>query len=511
MSAQTAKSRGFLENVLWSWIGVVASFATATLLAPFLFLRLGDEAYGIWSLTFSIIEYFGLLDFGFKSAIIKNAGHFRAQDDVDGINTVLNSALAYFASVAALLCGVTLLLATLATAQFQISPGYLPDFRLLLLTFGISWACGLCFTTFTASLEAFQRFDLSSRIAVINTVLRTCSIAVLLSMGYGLRGAAAAAVCCQWILYLLSLGTFLHVYPAFRLSTSLVSRDMLMRLGRFGWDTLPSTAAWLMLLQGPALLVGQFRPAAFVGYYMVAHRLVQTSLELVWRVGSVTNAKTAELASHGKFKDIARLAERANRFCFALYAPIALGAIVYGDRLLATWYSPRLADQSGLALLLLASTAWFAEAGQFNSSSILFGLGRQRAYSRLLLAEAIVTLGGMILAIGRYGLTGVASAAAVCMLVNRGIILPWLTSRILQVPLVRFWVAIHARTLAAAAAAAAFGWAIRSTILPGRSLIEVLFASGLIAAFYIVLAFTWALPVEERDAVVSKIRGRLGR
>ena len=404
-----------------------------------------------------------------------------------------------------------MLLAFFVTGQFQVSASYLPDFRLLLLAFGLSWAFGLCFTTFTASLEAFQRFDLSSRLAVFNTILRASSIATLLGLGYGLRGAAAAAVCCQWIFYLLSLVTFLRVFPGFRLSLALADRAMLGRLGRFGWDTLPSTAAWLLLLQGPALLIGRLLPTAYVGYYMVAHRLVQTSLELVWRVGSVTNSKTAELASHGRMDDIARLAERANRLCFMLYAPIALGALVFGDRLLATWYSERLASQSGLALMLLASAAWFAEAGQFNSSSVLFGLARQRVYSRLLLGEALVTMAGMAAVIGAGGLAGAAAVAAAAMLVNRAIVLPWLTCRVLAIPVTRFWWAIHGRTLGAAAVAVVFGYAIRAGMLPGRTLLEVLAASGLMTVVYGLVAFRWALTATEREDLTARIRARWKR
>jgi O-antigen/teichoic acid export membrane protein len=509
--AAAIRSRGFMENVLWSWLGVLATFATATLLAPYVFRKLGDEAYGVWSLTFSIIEYFGLLDFGFKSAIIKNAGHYRAQGDAHGINVVVNSALAYFAVVAGVLCGGTVLLVAAASSQFQVSSTYLPDFRLLLLAFGVSWALGLCFSSFTASLEAFQRFDLSSRITVINTVLRASSIAVLLSLGYGLRGAAVAAVACQWAFYLLSLGAFLRVFPEFRLTPSLISRDMLSQLGRFGWHTLPSTIAWLLLLQGPALLIGRLRPTAFVGYYMVAHRLVQTSLELVWRVGSVTNSKTAELASRGAKDDIVRLAQRANRFCFMLYAPVALGAVVYGDRLLATWYSDRLAQESGMVLALLAAASWFAEAGQFNSSSVLFGLGRQRNYSRILLVEAIVVIAGMWWVLPRFSLAAAAAIPAGMMLLHRAILLPVLTSSVLEISAVRYWLGIYSRPLLAASIAALAGWSIRTFWLPGRSLVEVVFASALMTVIYLAALYLFGIEAADRKLLHAQVRQRLGR
>jgi O-antigen/teichoic acid export membrane protein len=44
--------------------------------------HLGDERYGIWAQVFSLVDYYGLVDFGFRSAVVKYAAHFRATGEM---------------------------------------------------------------------------------------------------------------------------------------------------------------------------------------------------------------------------------------------------------------------------------------------------------------------------------------------------------------------------------------------------------------------------------------------
>ena len=78
-SPQTAsRATDFFHNVLWSWLGVLFSLVAGLLLSPYVIHHLGDERYGIWVLVFSLVDYYGLVDFGFRSAVVKYAAHFRA-------------------------------------------------------------------------------------------------------------------------------------------------------------------------------------------------------------------------------------------------------------------------------------------------------------------------------------------------------------------------------------------------------------------------------------------------
>ena len=69
------RSEIFVRSVVWNWAGVSISLITGFLLSPYLFRKLGPEGYGIWALSFSLIEYYWLLDLGVRSATAKFVAH----------------------------------------------------------------------------------------------------------------------------------------------------------------------------------------------------------------------------------------------------------------------------------------------------------------------------------------------------------------------------------------------------------------------------------------------------
>src|ERR1700759_4402706 len=74
-------ARRFFLNVVWSWMGVAASFFTGFFLSPYIIRTLGEHRYGIWALAFAFIDYFMLFDFGFKSATVNFVSLARAEGD----------------------------------------------------------------------------------------------------------------------------------------------------------------------------------------------------------------------------------------------------------------------------------------------------------------------------------------------------------------------------------------------------------------------------------------------
>ena len=71
MSAVQNRRPGLAANTLWTWASVAANLAVAIFVSPLIIRRLGDEAYGLWALVFSMAEYYTLVDMGIKSAVVK--------------------------------------------------------------------------------------------------------------------------------------------------------------------------------------------------------------------------------------------------------------------------------------------------------------------------------------------------------------------------------------------------------------------------------------------------------
>ncbi|MGD0438960.1 MAG: oligosaccharide flippase family protein, partial [Bryobacteraceae bacterium] len=99
MNATTPdRSRRFVLNVLWNWLGTGASLFIGFVLSPYLILKLGPDGYGVWAITFSLVEYYWFFDLGFRSATVKFVAHYSATNEPDNVRAVISTVFIYSAA-----------------------------------------------------------------------------------------------------------------------------------------------------------------------------------------------------------------------------------------------------------------------------------------------------------------------------------------------------------------------------------------------------------------------------
>jgi O-antigen/teichoic acid export membrane protein len=286
------RERHILTNVLWSWLGVVCNISLGLLLSPYIIRKLGADGYGIWALLFSFVGYYGLLDMGFRSALVYYTATYRATGERQRINYLINTVLTYYTCGSVILFIGVLLLAGRIESGFHVSPHYRSQFSWLLLLTGVSFVFGM--NVFGGCLEAFQRFDLSNRVYVLSLALRAVGSLGLLVLGYGLVALGANMVLVQLFSTALSWWYFKRVFPELRFSFKFVRWRVLRETLDYGVHTFVASIAGLLLNQTGSLLVGLYKPVAFVGYYTLPNRLLQYTVELVSKAGLVTGSKASE-------------------------------------------------------------------------------------------------------------------------------------------------------------------------------------------------------------------------
>jgi O-antigen/teichoic acid export membrane protein len=481
---------------------------TGFLLSPYLVRKLGPEGYGIWVLSFSLVDYYTFLDLGFRSATVKYVAHYWTLGDHDNVNAILNTGVLYAGVISAPLFLLIVLASNSFHKFFQISPALLPSFRLLIILVSLSWCLGFVFNTFNAALEAVQRFDLSNKVNVVTTVIRSGGTAVLLWLGYGLIGIGVLMVISQSIGYALNVVSFRRIFPQLKLSLRHASFRTLREMGRFGIHTFVLNSSSLFLSQSPPLIIGHFLPAAFIGFFSLPNRLIQYTGGAVSGIGSVVNANAAELQARGEKLALSQLAIYTNRYCLTLFMPLAIVFSFFGYQLFKLWV-PTAVHFAAPLLPVLTIGYLIAVAGQYSSGMLLLGLGRHQWFARGQLIEAIICVCSLIYVTPRYGILGVAYVVAVCMIVNRGLFAPWLLSRELGLSFLAFMFSIYGRPILIAVPVAALAIWLRMTILPGVSWVQLFSASALVAGAYFIPAFFVCLADHHRAMLQRWVRARL--
>ena len=82
--------RDILKNVGSSWFSLGINVVLGFFLSPFILHRLGDAAFGIWVLIFSITGYYGIFDLGIRSSVVRYIAKFTAVDDKEGLARFFN-------------------------------------------------------------------------------------------------------------------------------------------------------------------------------------------------------------------------------------------------------------------------------------------------------------------------------------------------------------------------------------------------------------------------------------
>jgi len=73
--------------------GLGVNIAVGFFLSPFILHHLGDEAFGLWVLIFSLTGYYGIFDFGIRSSLVRYVSKFQATGDKDELTRLINTSL----------------------------------------------------------------------------------------------------------------------------------------------------------------------------------------------------------------------------------------------------------------------------------------------------------------------------------------------------------------------------------------------------------------------------------
>src|SRR5580698_11677445 len=122
-----------VRAVTTSWVAVTANAAVGFLITPYVLHHLGDEAYGLWILTVNCVGYYGLLDIGIRSSILRYVSRHQALEDTESVNEVVATAFYYYLFAALIIILATFLSVDWVAHFFGVHGAILPAFKSLYL------------------------------------------------------------------------------------------------------------------------------------------------------------------------------------------------------------------------------------------------------------------------------------------------------------------------------------------------------------------------------------------
>lgn len=495
-----------IGNAFAGLIGFAWPILLAIVSMPYIVHKLGNEAYGVLALVTSVLGFFAFLDLGVTNASVKYMSEAYAQDDVEKINKIIGSSLVVYLLAGGIgACIIALMTNTLVQRILKIPAGYIADSTFAFYIASCGFLLNMVLGVFAAVPKAVQRYDVATKVNIVVSTSLTLLTVLTLYLGYGLR----EVVILNFFSSLASLAIYILV--AKKLVGNLSIRicfdpTTFKKLISFGAFSLLVMISSTILFQLDRLLIGTFAGAAQVAFYAVPASIAFRIHTIIANIMGVVFPLCSELHTTGQKMKLRELYLKASKYSFVIAISIATPMVVLSGKVMKYWMGDEYGHKSGMVLMLLASSSFFASLSVI-PSYLLDGIGKPRVNAFFAVLSAIMNIILCLLLIPRYGITG----AALANLANFILVVLYLVIvdvRILHIGLFNFVVKIWSRPLTAALAQALVTMFIIAPFISGiATLIAGLAAS--VGVFYLCALVVKALNDEDVTLFKNFMQSRI--
>ena len=404
-----------LKNVGSGWFALGVNVLVGIFLSPYILHRLGDAAFGIWVLIFSVTGYYGIFDFGIRSSIIRYVSKYTATHDLEEVSALINSAMFTYTCVgifSMLLTGIGCLY---IDRLFKIPADFQSTARWLLLIVGTSVSLGFPLGVFGGMLEGLQKFYILNWTNILfSSVLRVILIVFYLQRGYGLLTVALITATLPVFGSIVRGVIALRALPI-HFSRRYVNREGFRHMANYSSVTFVILIAWRLRFKTDALVIGTFVSSAAITYFYAGSRLVDYAGEVVSSLAQLFVPMSSQSDAAGNMDRLRKIFVAGNRACAFVMFPMTATFIILGKSVIEVWVGRKYVAQ-GYPVLLTLILPYTLMMIQGASSRILFGMSKHGKLAVVTMVEGIANLGLSILWVRPYGILGDAFGTAVPML-----------------------------------------------------------------------------------------------
>jgi O-antigen/teichoic acid export membrane protein len=405
-TSKGARAPGFARNAAANWAAFIYVAAISFFLSPFIVHKLGNEAYGVWSLLVSVVGYLGLLDFGVRGAVTRYVAKNHAKRDADQNTSIVSAAMLLYSVLGAIAIIISGIVAVALPKVFNIPEHLLHDSQLVLVVSGVTVAVTLVGAVFGGVVTGLERFDINSGLEILVTTVRSIAVVLALKAGYGLVALGIIHLAGSIINGTGSWIATRKLYPELHFRFRIPLLPHIKTILSFSVFLSAIHIMGVLVYYSDALVIAAFMPVSAVTYFAIAGNLCDYAYKVAGSLSKMMMPRVSALTSvgsdhvHDVVVGMARVATLAT-------APIASIFWFRGESFINLWMGTDYGPVSGKVLMILSFLVWLGGA-RFVAVSSIMGVSKHRYLIPALAFEAISNLLLSIALVRPYGITGVA-------------------------------------------------------------------------------------------------------
>jgi O-antigen/teichoic acid export membrane protein len=474
------------RNSALNLAGQLVPMVVGIVAIPILISQMGSDRFGILTLAYAIIGYFGLFDFGIGRALTQAVGEALGREDHGALASLTGAALPAMFVLGAV--GGLII----AAASHRLIYGWLnmptalrPEALRAFYVLAVSLPFLVLTTGYRGLLEAHQHFGLATALRLPFSVFSYAGPLLALPFSRSLVPVIAVLAGGR-IAACLVHAVFCHRRYAFlRGVRGAHIRDLLPLLRIGGWMTASNIISPVMV-NLDRFLIGALLTTTAVAFYTAPYDAVTKFLLVPGAIMGVFFPAFATLHQMDR-AGTTRLFDGATRIIMLVGFPVLLVTVAFSHTILGLWIGPEYARASTRLLQVLAVGVYLSCFAQV-PFALVQAVGRPDLTAKLHLIELPCYVVLIFTLSHAFGLLGFALAFTGRVALD-GAALYWFAGR--QMP--------NGRRLVArwSAAAAVTAGVLACAALPGATAGRVLFVSAVLVAFAWI-AWRWLVLPEER-------------
>jgi O-antigen/teichoic acid export membrane protein len=397
-------SKGIRRNTVFNIIGAVAPMILALATVPIFLKYIGAERFGVLSLVWLLVGYFGVFDFGLSRTTANQIAKLHGspqevRESVFWTAIWLNVALGVLGGVLLYLVATPLI-----STYFEISGTLRSEILSSLIWVAISVPVATLTGVILGALEGIERFALANSIQVIGTAM--VQLAPLLA--YWLFGSSLEYLVPSIVLARAISGGFLFLAVIKTLPICRprwIDKKIMPELMTYGaWISVSSFIS-PMLESFDRIFIGMMVGAKSVAYYSVPFNIVDKLRVFPRAIG---RAIFPRLSQNGKTDARQLTIQSIDTMIYLMTGAIAPFIPLVGT-LMSLWVGAEFSSHSILVAHILLIGIW-ANSPAVAPLLYLQSQGRPDLVAKLHLAEFLPFLGILWLGIKWFGIEGAAMA-----------------------------------------------------------------------------------------------------
>lgn len=429
-------------GVLLTYLNMGLGTLVPMFYTPIMLRILGQNEYGLYSLSNSVISYLSLLSFGLGGTIVRYIAKYRAEKRKEEVEHIAGLAIIIYTFLAFLVVIAGIILSYNSSVIFQrgLSLDEQEKIRILIIIMSFNTAISFPISVYSSIVMAYERYIYRQCVNILSTVLAPCANLIALYMGYTSIGLAVSSTILQLLMLPLYMGychKALNIHlrfknPPFYLLKEILNYSAFVFLG---------SLVDLLFWSTDKVLLGMLAGTSVVAVYNIGSQFNSMMTNLSTAFSSVLTPKTTIMAARRASNDeMTDLFIKVGRMQYILISLALSGFIIFGKQFILLWAGKGYENAYIIALVTLIPLS--VPLIQNTGYSILLAENKHQFRSIIYLVIAIVNIITTYFAIPIWGGIGAAVCSGLSYVIGQGIIMNIYYYKVISLNIPKFWKSI---------------------------------------------------------------------